>query len=141
MGQESGQQLVDSLAREILATERLAFLLDGPNKELFLQVGSDEGLLGEGMVWIYPEDLAEFEEVLEPVERKVRELRADTLGRIIAVGQGRTGQHEIILTIPPGADGRTILERTAAAVVIARMYDLLDRDQQPLIREAPESEF
>jgi hypothetical protein len=97
------------------------------------------------MVWVYPKDLAETEEIQKDVMTKVRRLRSATLGQIVASGRGvsdplaserRTGWSEVDDRISLVVDGDDLLRRIARAVIVARMYDLLHESAAPLIRES-----
>jgi hypothetical protein len=130
MGQERNKRLVDSIARDIIAKERLAFLLDGPNKELFLQVGDEE--IGRGAGWLYPDDFADTDEVRDAVVTKIATLPLSEVGLILAAGNDPED------TPDEEGCGSELLRHRAAEVIIARMYDLLDHDQQPYVPDYPD---
>jgi hypothetical protein len=132
MGKKRDQEVVNAIAEDLIRKLKLVFLLDGPEKELFLQMGADEEEVGRGSGWLYFSDFAEVEEVRKAVDARIGRLRTSTLGQIVSTARGMTViAHEEM-------DGDPLLRGLALATILRRMYDLLDRDQQPYVREYPD---
>ncbi|OGL66229.1 hypothetical protein A3B21_02070 [Candidatus Uhrbacteria bacterium RIFCSPLOWO2_01_FULL_47_24] len=136
MGKHRDLDLVDKIARDIIARQKIRLVLDEFKYIRIVSDGTDP-LPRERNVTASVQDLREM--VWDVVIAKIKRLRSRTLGQIVATGSGhffeRENDHTTLHMVHEGGtrgwhhhslmSGRKWLEMLAATTLVARMWDLL----------------